>query len=146
MKAMLAVANGAYIISPEWISASLEAGKWLPESDYRAKVRFAEASERCRRHTSASEAPLLSGYKIFVDPGSKTGATKASALKRVAEALGAVTVREVTSCTLCVMVGDGGCVQRPRGLPRTAPAVTEEWLLQTAETFKVPAIKRFRAS
>lgn len=142
MKAMLAVANGGYFLSPEWITASLEAGKWLPESEYPAKVRFAEASERCRRHMAASKAPLLSEHCIYVDPGRKKGASKIDALKRVAEALGATTVGGMASCTLCIMPGEHG--RRPRELPRNVPAVTEEWLLQAAETFKVPAIKKFQ--
>lgn len=36
---MLAVANGAHLLSPEWLSASREAGRWLPEADFAVEVR-----------------------------------------------------------------------------------------------------------
>ena len=39
LKLMLAVANGAWLLSPQWVTASLEAGRWLPESRFPAKVR-----------------------------------------------------------------------------------------------------------
>lgn len=38
LKLMLAVANGAWLVSPQWVTASLEAGRWLPESQFPAKV------------------------------------------------------------------------------------------------------------
>jgi hypothetical protein len=38
LKLMLAVANGAWLLSPQWVTASLEAGRWLPESQFPAKV------------------------------------------------------------------------------------------------------------
>ena len=36
---LLAIANGAWLLRPEWVSASLEAGQWLPEPPFEAKVR-----------------------------------------------------------------------------------------------------------
>lgn len=38
LKLMLAVVNGAWLLSPQWVTASLEAGHWLPESQFSAKV------------------------------------------------------------------------------------------------------------
>lgn len=35
---MLAVAQGAWLLSPGWVTASLEAGRWLPESQFPAQV------------------------------------------------------------------------------------------------------------
>ena len=35
---LLAVANGAWLLTPEWVTASLEAGQWLPEPPFEAKV------------------------------------------------------------------------------------------------------------
>ena len=34
----MAVANGAHILSTEWLTASREAGRWLPEADFAAEV------------------------------------------------------------------------------------------------------------
>ncbi len=39
LQLLLAVANGAHILSPEWLTASREAGRWLPEADFIADVR-----------------------------------------------------------------------------------------------------------
>ena len=35
---LLAVAQGAFILSPEWVTASLEVGRWLPEDRFISKV------------------------------------------------------------------------------------------------------------
>lgn len=42
-----AVANGAWLVSPEWVTASLEAGKWLPECRFPAKVRSIALASCC---------------------------------------------------------------------------------------------------
>lgn len=40
---LLAIANGAWLLRPEWVSASLEAGQWLPEAPFEAQVRACSA-------------------------------------------------------------------------------------------------------
>ena len=42
---MLAVANGAWLLSPAWVTASLEAGSWLPESAFPAQVLAREGGK-----------------------------------------------------------------------------------------------------
>ena len=44
LKLMLAVANGAWLLSPQWVTASLEARRWLPESQFPAKVHDADVA------------------------------------------------------------------------------------------------------
>ena len=39
LQVLLAVAQGAYILTPEWVTASLEAGEWLPEDEFISKVK-----------------------------------------------------------------------------------------------------------
>ena len=39
LQLLLAGANGAHILSAEWLTASREAGRWLPEADFTAEVR-----------------------------------------------------------------------------------------------------------
>ena len=46
---LLAVAQGAFILSPEWVTASLEAGRWLPEAAFASKVSPGR-SVVCRQH------------------------------------------------------------------------------------------------
>lgn len=36
---LLAVAAGAWLLTPEWVSASLQAGHWLPEAPFQAQAR-----------------------------------------------------------------------------------------------------------
>lgn len=36
----MAIARGAWILSPRWMAASLEAGQWQPEEDFPAEVRI----------------------------------------------------------------------------------------------------------
>jgi hypothetical protein len=38
VQVLLAVAHGAFILTPEWVTASLEAGRWLPEKAFLSRV------------------------------------------------------------------------------------------------------------
>lgn len=141
MKAMLAVANGAILLDPEWITASLEAGRWVAEEPYKSKVRFASASDRARElkaSTSKAKQGLLAEYSIHIHPGQGQG--NPAALKRVATALGA-SITSLKDCSVCVVSGKDG--EKPKGVPRKVPVVSEEWLLGAAETFKVSNIKKY---
>ena len=35
---LLAIANGAWLLTPEWVTASLHAGAWLPEGPFQSQV------------------------------------------------------------------------------------------------------------
>jgi len=35
---LLAIAAGAVLVTPDWLTASLEAGEWLPEAPFLAQV------------------------------------------------------------------------------------------------------------
>ena len=48
MQVLLAVANGAWLLSPEWVTASLEAGQWLPEQPFEAQVRISNVCNTAR--------------------------------------------------------------------------------------------------
>lgn len=37
---MLAIANGAYILDPAFVTASREVGHWLPEEDFESTAEF----------------------------------------------------------------------------------------------------------
>ncbi|KAL4430735.1 hypothetical protein ABPG75_005991 [Micractinium tetrahymenae] len=143
LKLMLAVANGAWLLSPQWVTASVEAGRWLPESQFSAKVRFQAAAERARSLLESPDAaPLLAEHSIYVhlpDKARKLMGANAAALKRVAAALGAKAAQP-RSCTLCVVVGGGA---RPPTIPAEAACVKEEWLLLAAERFEAPPLDEF---
>ena len=40
LQVLLAIAAGAVLVTPEWLTASLEAGEWLPEEPFLAKVHL----------------------------------------------------------------------------------------------------------
>lgn len=141
LKLLLAVANGALLMSPEWVTASIEAGHWLPEGPYLADVRFAHAAQRARSTLTSSSSKLLHQHAIYYHANrGGNGAAHVAALKRLAGALGAESA-QVMACTVCVAVGEG--LKWPAALPKGVPMVSEEWLLQAAEQFKVPSTKQF---
>ena len=38
VQVLLAIATGAKLVTPDWLTASMEAGDWLPEEPYLAQV------------------------------------------------------------------------------------------------------------
>lgn len=40
LQLMLAIANGAYILQPSFVTASREAGRWLSENDFLSTAEF----------------------------------------------------------------------------------------------------------
>ncbi len=38
LQVLLAIAAGAVLVTPDWLTASLEAGEWLPEAPFLAQV------------------------------------------------------------------------------------------------------------
>lgn len=38
VQVLLAIAAGAMLVTPEWLTASVEAGEWLPEEPFLAQV------------------------------------------------------------------------------------------------------------
>lgn len=38
MQVLLGIARGAWLLTPEWVTASAAAGRWLDESGYEAEV------------------------------------------------------------------------------------------------------------
>jgi len=142
IKALLAVANGAEMVSPEWVTASLEAGRWLPTDGFAARGRFRLAAERARSSVKGPEPrKLLAGYAIcFYTDRKARSASTGTALRRLATALGA-RQGTLSSCTVCV-AGDETS-RRPPGLGKDSPYVSEEWLLHAAEHYTIPATGQF---
>jgi hypothetical protein len=142
LKTMLAVANGAYVLKPEWVTASIEAGKWLPEEDFEQdQEHFSAAAKRARQQRTAHGSnALLHGNCIHVvaAAGDRKAATTASVIRRVATALGAElgTARECTLCIACGNFPKKG-KGRPTGVPRGAAVVQDKWLLQVAASYKL---------
>lgn len=140
LKVMLAVANGAWLVTPEWITASLEAGKWLPESEFIAPVRFIDGADRARAALEMLDGGrLLEEYDVYTHVSSKDAAANTAAIKRVLAALGA-NLAPLKKCNLAIVLGG---MRKPPGLPRGVPVLREEWLLQAAETYSLPPMDNY---
>jgi hypothetical protein len=147
LKVLLAVANGAALVAPEWVTASLDAGRWLPPAGFPGGGRFAAGAARARAALEDPDAaPLLAGLRVHV-VGAGAGARRsgsvggagagagAPALRRLAAALGAPPGASARACDVCVVPAGG---RRPAELPKAARAVREEWLLAAAEAYQLP--------
>ncbi|KAL6766685.1 hypothetical protein ACKKBG_A36965 [Auxenochlorella protothecoides x Auxenochlorella symbiontica] len=156
IKLLLALANGAWLVTPQWITASLDAGEWLPVRQFPVGERFRAAAERSR---SARErgAALLAGQRLYIHArtgsgtarprksdaslerreGGAASAADLGSLRRLAGALGA-ELTGPTECSLCILAGDA---PRPATLPPAVPSVTSGWLLHAAEHHQVPPVE-----
>lgn len=141
IKVLLAAANGAHLLTPEYVTASLEAGEWLEETPFRAASRFAAAAERARRAKSAGQPPLLEGWALHLQAPPTSGGGRGSRgagsvlgdLKRLVCALGG-RVCGPRDCRLCLLM-DGA--EAPASLPPATPTAPVEWLLSSAESMSV---------
>lgn len=151
LKLMLAVAQGAILVSPEWVTASLEAGLWLPVMQYQANTRFLKASQEASRLVAEGKQ-LLSHHNIYVHvihaPSEKKRitTTHTSTVRAVAKALGA-TLSRPEQCTLCIAVTAPGqpssksdSAYLTKLLGRQVPVVPEKWLYHAVESMEQPPI------
>eukprot|EP00890_Picochlorum_soloecismus_P005788 jgi/Picsp_1/620/NSC_00616-R1_breast cancer type 1 susceptibility protein homolog len=141
MKVMLAILNGAHLLSPEWVTASIEAGYWLPETNFMADVKFQEASDRARQAKWAREAGqecplLLEGEKIAIHTaGKKAGDETYQAIRRLILGLGGIIVTS-QACTTCIVLDDKASRPAHGTIPRKTTFVRKEWIFQLCEQFQ----------
>lgn len=134
LKAMLGVLHGAYFLRPEYVTASLEAGHWLPEEDYLADVIFQEGSTRARisrgvGESSSTKPSLLQGKKVGIfTQGKRAGDESYQVVRKICLELGA-TLFHVSEADICILMNDEAS-SRPSNIPNHATAVKKEWLFQ----------------
>lgn len=137
LKVMLGVINGAYFLTPEWLIASMEAGRWLPQEDFLAPIRFQEAASRAREHNikNLGNTAMLHDLKVAVYTANrKTAGDCYQAVRRIANELGAKVV-PVSECDICIVLDDVLRV-RPTSMPKEAVAVRKEWIFQICERYE----------
>ena len=62
MQVLLAIAAGAKLVTPEWLTASMEAGDWLPEDPYLAQVSLdASLIDQCVNSTTQHRYLRIAG-------------------------------------------------------------------------------------
>ncbi|WPT14392.1 hypothetical protein PSENEW3_00000522 [Picochlorum sp. SENEW3] len=145
LKTMLAVVHGAYLLRPEYITASLEAGFWLPEDEYLANVIFQEGAIRSRefRTQSAENLPnLLQGKKVSIYTQGKKGDESYQVVRRLAIELGA-TLFHISEADICILMNDEASV-RPPGIPEHADVVKKDWLFECCTAFDEVSMTDFQ--
>ncbi|KAI8109222.1 hypothetical protein M9435_005634 [Picochlorum sp. BPE23] len=145
LKTMLAVVHGAYLLRPEYITASLEAGFWLPEDEYLANVIFQEGAIRSRefRAQSAENLPnLLQGKKVSIYTQGKKGDESYQVVRRLAIELGA-TLFHISEADICILMNDEASV-RPPGIPEHADVVKKDWLFECCTAFDEVSMTDFQ--
>lgn len=156
LKVLLAIANGAHLLSPTWVEACLELGVMQPETGHAAATRFTATADAVRASRVAGVyTPPLSGMSVFVAggeaPGAQGGEPHRTSLQRLIASLGGRVAAAPSSADVCV-VCCGKCAGSvavqvppavPRGMAPGAVAVAEEWLLQAAETYARPDMACF---
>ncbi|GMH33965.1 hypothetical protein BSKO_01799 [Bryopsis sp. KO-2023] len=128
-----AVADGAFLLHPEWIETCVEEGYWLEEDGYEVDCEASETSG-CVRSKSISK-PLDQVMLAVHKGGNGWSVGNMSGLEQVAKKLGAELVG-MRCCAVCV-VCDGA--MKPMNLPPYAKVVDEEWLLNVALTYQLPS-------
>lgn len=147
LKAMLAVLHGAYLLRPEYVTASLEAGYWLPEDNFLADVIFQQGSIKARQTKCAIEAGenlpnLLQGKKVSIyTQGRRAGDESYQVVRKICQELGA-TLFHISDADICIMMDDEASV-RPTGIPTDAVAVKKEWLFQSACAYSMLDMEEF---
>eukprot|EP00854_Cymbomonas_tetramitiformis_P001833 gene1833-2503_t len=126
MKLMLAIANGAWVLSPAWLFASARAGTWVPEDMYEVDTYQGASIAREARAASgftpllkvrmaSGLIPLLKGLTLFLEQKSQ--------LRTLVLALGGKLSTRRAECDICTAMS---ATTRPPGLPAAIPAVPEE--------------------
>ena len=69
IKTLSGITAGAWIVSPEWLMASLEKDEWLGEEPYEVHDTFPGAARSRLLLNGKSSKKLLSGMKVFVSGG-----------------------------------------------------------------------------
>ena len=138
LKVLHAIARGAWLLTPAWLYASLEAGRWVAEDEYEdATFPGARASRLAR-----GSAALLEGMKIAVfEPRRK--APPAGELRQLATAAGATLVKKGPCAVVIVAQGDTAGAAAAAAAHKGAAIVTELWLLDALAAHKVPGTQDY---
>lgn len=133
LKTMLAVVHGAYLLRPEYVTASLEAGFWLPEENYLANVIFQEGAIRSRQLRGQCCENLLQGKKVSIYTQGKKGDESYQVVRRLAIELGA-TLFHISEADICIVMNDEASC-RPPGIQEHAHVVKKDWLFECCTAF-----------
>ena len=138
LKVLHAIARGAWLLTPAWLYASLEAGRWVAEDAYEdATFPGAQASRLAR-----GSAKLLDGLKVTVfEPRRK--APPAAELRALAAAAGATLVKKGPCGVVIVAQGDTSGAAAAAAAHKGAAVVTELWLLDALAAYRAPGTQEY---
>lgn len=140
LKALAGITRGAFLVTPEWCTASALAGVWLDPCSFES-ARFPGAARSRAARLCPSKLRVrdpLAGMRVAVAAG--VSRPRAMLLK-LARALGAEAY--AGGAARCdVFVAQRGAA-RPPALPVAAGFVEEEWLLHSVETYQKAPFEAF---
>lgn len=119
LKALFALARGAWVVRSSWVLRSLEAGKWVGEQEHEAG--YLPGFELSKDH----KGRLLQGMRVCVLPGT---CPEPVVLKELLLAAGAKVSVSSSACNLCIAPPDtdlGGQADE------AVTAVVPMWLLDS---------------
>jgi len=132
MKVLHAIARGAWLLTPEWLYRSVEAGAWQPEEQFEDSTF---AGGRLAR-LAAPAGGLLKGLKVSVLEPRKT-APPASELRLLVTAAGGTLVKGKASAQFVIAAKGDGRAAAAAAQAKGA-AVTEQWLFAALAEYAVP--------
>ena len=131
LKVLLAIAKGLWVVSFQWVVASVEEGKWLSPENYEVEKWFPGAMN-ARKARHKGEAPLLDGKMVFLN--GKSMSVSQENLTELVEAAGGQVVNAFKDCDLCI---SSATASLPRVKGKKIDVVSEEWLLDSISSYSL---------
>lgn len=127
----IAVADGAFLMSMDWVKVSMRQGYWVAEGGYEADIHLSQIA----RHVHSGElARPLEQVLVSVYKGNEWSGGHLTSLEKLAKKLGAIFV-PARSCAICVVAENS---KEPGNLPSYAKVVSVNWIINLALEYKFP--------
>eukprot|EP00899_Mesostigma_viride_P011485 jgi/Mesvir1/20337/Mv19926-RA.1 len=138
IKLLFAISRGAWVLTPEWVSRSLEKGCWVPEEGFEADYYPGIRLSRAANDTHASKGGggrLLSSMRVAI--AEKGTQPARDVLKKLVENLGGKVVAAASAPECDVLITGGDRAKVAASHPGVH-VVREQWLLAAIEAYQVP--------
>ena len=132
---MAAIARGAWLLTPEWLYRSVEAGAWLPESEFE-DLSF-PGGKRARLAHAVGSAQLLHGLRFALFEPRRAN-PPVSELRLLITSAGGVVSKKGTGADYSICA-KGDSASAVTATAKGSTAVTEQWLFAALAEYKLPA-------
>jgi microcephalin len=137
LKVLHAIARGAWLLTPAWVYASVEAGQRQKEDTFEDET-FPGARKSRVAHRDAAFKGLLGAMKLAVHEPRRTG-PPASELRALAIAAGATLVKKGPCNVVIVASGDKTGATAAGIAHKGATIVTEQWMMDALAAYELPS-------